>query len=169
MKRSIFSSITILTFLSCLLFVNISQAQQSNSKTSFKATDKNELFANLDAPPNTTADKTLNSEAGWKSAKFKNLGAYVKANLTYPEIAKENGVEGNVTILFEISPEGNVIEAKVIKSLGLGCDEAALELIKNMPHWSPASNHGIPTKEVKKTGFHFSSQIISLPKNETTK
>lgn len=43
----------------------------------------------------------------------------------YPEEAKENEIEGTVKILAMIDRDGEVLDAKVIESIGYGCDEAA--------------------------------------------
>jgi len=44
----------------------------------------------------------------------------------YPEIARRAGIEGIVFLNIQIDEKGNVINAKVLKGLGAGCDEAAI-------------------------------------------
>lgn len=51
-------------------------------------------------------------------------------NVKYPEHAELYGLEGTVTLLVNISSLGDVEDVKVIKELGLGCDEAAIEAVK---------------------------------------
>ena len=50
--------------------------------------------------------------------------------LEIPESAKRNKIEGNVLVKFKINKYGKVINPKVVKSLGYGCDKEALRLIK---------------------------------------
>jgi periplasmic protein TonB len=56
----------------------------------------------------------------------------ISANITYPDIARNYHVEGEVDVLLTINQDGNVIDAKVTKGIGFGCDEAALEAAKQI-------------------------------------
>lgn len=56
----------------------------------------------------------------------------------YPEMARQAGVEGRVTLQVFISPEGEPLEARVVQSSGLSSmDSAALEAVR-LSRWSPA-------------------------------
>ena len=65
--------------------------------------------------------------------------------ITYPEAAKKAGVEGKVYLLVYINENGDVDDVKVIKGLYGGCDEAAVEAVKNSK-FTPAEDKGIPIK-----------------------
>ena len=81
----------------------------------------------------------------------KALSTYIAQNLDYPDLAKENGIEGMVIIEFYIAEDGSIEKVGVDKSLGFGCDEAALNVVKHMPSWSPAQLRGKNiTKKMKK-------------------
>lgn len=72
--------------------------------------------------------------------------AAILKNLRYPEIARRAGVEGTVFIHALIDRRGNVINTKVLKSLGNnGCDEAAADAIKKTK-WKPALQRDKPVK-----------------------
>ncbi len=60
---------------------------------------------------------------------------YFESNLEYPKEALKNGIEGTVQVKFKLYYKGNISEAKVIKSVGYGCDEEALRLVNSMPNW----------------------------------
>lgn len=45
--------------------------------------------------------------------------------LHYPKQAKENGIEGIVTIMVYIERSGEVLDAQVVSGIGYGCDESA--------------------------------------------
>lgn len=72
------------------------------------------------------------------------LGAIYK-HITYPEIAKKAGVEGKVYLLVYINEKGGVDNVKVIKGLGAGCDQAAINGIKEIK-FTPAKDKGVPVK-----------------------
>jgi protein TonB len=70
----------------------------------------------------------------------------IQSKLVYPEIARKAGVEGRVYVNVIIDEKGNVVGAKVIKSLGNnGCDEAAIAAIKAVK-WRPAKQRDKPVK-----------------------
>lgn len=52
--------------------------------------------------------------------------------IVYPEIAKKAGIEGRVVLQFVVDEAGNVTEPRVIRGIGGGCDEAALNAIKDL-------------------------------------
>jgi len=72
------------------------------------------------------------------------IGA-IQALIEYPEIAKRAGVEGRVFVLAFVDENGNVTAAKIIKGIGAGCDEAAIEAIKKTK-FKPGKQRGTPVK-----------------------
>lgn len=67
---------------------------------------------------------------------------YLAANLKYPIIAKEKKITGEVVVQFIIEVDGNISGAKVLDSLGYGCDEEALRVVREMPKWTPGKIYG---------------------------
>ena len=75
------------------------------------------------------------------------LMQYVARNIVYPELAKEAGVQGIVYVSFVVNETGKVESAKVLKGIGLGCDEEVMRVINKMPQWKkPGKNAGHPVK-----------------------
>ena len=54
----------------------------------------------------------------------------IQEKIHYPEIAKRAGIEGKVYVLAFIDESGNVINARIIRGIGAGCDEAAIDAVK---------------------------------------
>ena len=72
--------------------------------------------------------------------------AAIQSRLKYPEIARKAGVEGRVYVNVLIDEKGNVVDTKILKSLGNnGCDEAAISAIKTVK-WIPAKQRDRPVK-----------------------
>lgn len=71
--------------------------------------------------------------------------ASIQKNITYPSIAKQAGIEGKVYILAYINDKGSVDQVKVLKGIGAGCDEAAMEAVKKNK-FTPGKNKGMPLK-----------------------
>lgn len=84
----------------------------------------------------------------------KALKQFISDNLKYPEEAGKHKIEGTVQVFFIIGNKGNVIEAKIINSLGYGCDEEALRVIKLLKFKIPKTHNVKPTFN-KKINIHF--------------
>jgi TonB family protein len=77
----------------------------------------------------------------------KAMQEFLRQNLRYPEDAFKKGVEGTVSIRYEIDYKGNVTNVEVLTSVGHGCDEEAVRLAKLLKFDVP------PTRKLKVT-FH---------------
>jgi len=55
----------------------------------------------------------------------------IREKIIYPEIARRAGVEGKVFVRAYVDETGLVKRAEVIKGIGLGCDEAAMDAVLN--------------------------------------
>jgi TonB family protein len=78
------------------------------------------------------------------------IGAFytnIMQNLKYPEKAQRMGLEGKVFIEFVVEKDGSVTNVKVLKGIGAGCDEEAVEVIKNSGKWVPGKQHGKPVRQ----------------------
>lgn len=67
---------------------------------------------------------------------------WLAANIKYPNIAKENGIQGRVIAEFVVSKTGDISNVKIVRGIGGGCDEEAIRVIKEMPKWKPGKNNG---------------------------
>ncbi|MGD8779493.1 MAG: TonB family protein [Ignavibacteria bacterium] len=65
----------------------------------------------------------------------------IQNNIVYPEKARLYGLEGIVTVAATISAKGEILESKVIKGLGLGLDEAAIDAVKSTRFLPGKSNN----------------------------
>lgn len=75
------------------------------------------------------------------------LMQYVARSIVYPQLAKEAGVQGVVYVSFVVNEAGKVESSKVLKGIGLGCDEEVLRVINKMPQWKkPGKNAGHAVK-----------------------
>lgn len=71
--------------------------------------------------------------------------AAIAQKVHYPEIAKRAGIEGRVFVKAIIDTEGNVVETEIVKGLGAGTDESAIEAIRNSK-FTPGKINGKPVK-----------------------
>jgi len=74
--------------------------------------------------------------SGWKT--FKNQ---LERNMRYPKEAEENEISGRVIISFFVDRNGQLSDFQVKKSLGYGCDEEAIRMLRNGPPWDAGATN----------------------------
>ena len=62
---------------------------------------------------------------------------WVNSRLVYPEIAKENGVQGRVTLQFTVEKDGSVTKVKVLRGVDPSLDKEAIRVVSQSPKWKP--------------------------------
>jgi protein TonB len=62
---------------------------------------------------------------------------WVNSRLVYPEIAKENGVQGRVTLSFTVEADGRVTNVRVLKGVDDSLDKEAVRVVSSSPKWTP--------------------------------
>ncbi|MEQ8628989.1 energy transducer TonB [Ekhidna sp.] len=88
-----------------------------------------EMNNQRDAPPKPSIGDSLYQQ-------------YLTEELIYPDAAQENEIEGEVILKLTISASGEIIDIKIEKSLGYGCDEEAIRLIEEGSGWVPGYKDG---------------------------
>jgi len=92
-------------------------------------------------PPWLHGSAGLPPSAGTGSLSLQN---YLKKHVSYPQEALDHGVEGLVSITFEITKERKPVNFRIRRGIGYGCEEAVIEILKNIP-WRPSIQQGVPT------------------------
>ena len=62
---------------------------------------------------------------------------WVNSRLVYPEIAKENGVQGRVTLQFTVEADGRVTNVRVLRGVDESLDKEAVRVVSSSPKWTP--------------------------------
>lgn len=66
-------------------------------------------------------------------------------NVSYPQTAKDAGIEGKVFVKAIIDEKGNVLETSILKSVNADCDKAAMDAIKQTK-FTPGIKDNKPVK-----------------------
>jgi TonB family protein len=69
---------------------------------------------------------------------------YIRKHLIIPETALDKNMEGSVMLRYKVDELGLISEVVILKSLGFGLDEAAVNIIKSFPPLNSATYNGIP-------------------------
>jgi protein TonB len=73
----------------------------------------------------------------FKGGDANEFSKWVNSRLVYPEIAKENGLQGRVTLSFTIKADGTLSDVKVLRGVDPSLDQEAVRVVKSSPKWTP--------------------------------
>jgi TonB family protein len=100
-----------------------------------------------------STDNTYHSPAPEEG--FSAFREYLEENLQYPEEAKAEGIEGKVVLKLTISSSGAIKDIEVKRSLGYGCDEEAIRLVREGPNWNNARRGDDPIESTVRVKVKF--------------
>lgn len=72
------------------------------------------------------------------------LFKFIYDNIKYPELAKENNIQGKVILRFCVTYKGTVDQVSVVRGVDPSLDEEAIRVIKMLPLWKPGKQGGKP-------------------------
>ncbi len=72
---------------------------------------------------------------------------FINKNIQKPDTIMKGG-DGKVFLWFNVAEDGSISNIKVIKEIPgcKACNDEAIRLVKLMPKWEPALEHGRPVK-----------------------
>lgn len=77
---------------------------------------------------------------GGQAALFK----YISENVKYPQIAKENGIQGKVYVQFVVGKTGAITDVRILRGVDASLDKEAMRVVASMPPWTPGKQRGKP-------------------------
>lgn len=83
------------------------------------------------------------------------LNDYLQKNLRYPAEAQRAKIQGKVIVGFVVTDVGRIADVQVKQSVGGGCDEEAVRVVKGMPNWTPGQLNGKPVNVQTSLPFSF--------------
>ena len=143
MGRNIFSILFIF-----LVFTTNAQVSQLNGIFNKVAIDASEWTSNPTSGGSDTANVVYEvveiqpsppgGMAGWNK--------YLMENLRYPTNAQRKGIEGTVIVAFVVNIDGTTTDIEILRSVGGGCDEEVIRIVKGSPKWTPGMQRGTPVR-----------------------
>lgn len=79
----------------------------------------------------------VEEKPSFNSGDANEFSKWVNSKLVYPEIAKENGVQGRVTLQFTVNADGTVSNVKVLRGVDSSLDKEAVRVVSSSPKWKP--------------------------------
>jgi TonB family protein len=80
---------------------------------------------------------------------------YIHKEMVYPEACIKEKKQGRTLISFVVEKDGSVSSIKLLRGIGYGCDEAAMDVVRKMPKWKPAIQRGKPVRVQYQLPFIF--------------
>ena len=72
----------------------------------------------------------------------KALLKYIAEHVVYPEMAKENDIQGTVYVGFVVNEKGKVTNVSVLRGVDPLHDKEAIKVIQGLPDWKPGKQSG---------------------------
>jgi protein TonB len=69
---------------------------------------------------------------------------YISENTNYPEIAKENNIQGRVIVRFCVTSRGGVSQVSILKGVDPELDKEAIRVVTSLPPFKPGKQGGQP-------------------------
>ncbi|MCR5445055.1 MAG: energy transducer TonB [Bacteroidales bacterium] len=70
------------------------------------------------------------------------LYKYLRDNIKYPQLARDNNITGKVYVTFVVERDGSIANPRILKDIGGGCGAEAIRVVKSMPKWTPGKQRG---------------------------
>lgn len=67
---------------------------------------------------------------------------YLRTEIKYPTVCREDKIEGRVLVTFVINKDGSIVDPEVVRGVHPALDSEALRVISQMPAWKPGILHG---------------------------
>ena len=74
------------------------------------------------------------------------LMKYLQKNIRYPQICKEQRVQGRVIVQFVVNADSTITDVNVVKPVNPYLDQEAVRVVKAMPKWTPGKQRGEPVR-----------------------
>jgi periplasmic protein TonB len=69
---------------------------------------------------------------------------YIAEHTTYPDIAKENNIQGRVIVRFCVTAKGGVSQVSILKGVDPELDAEAIRVVNTLPGFKPGKQGGKP-------------------------
>ena len=115
------------------LFIQLEENNQAFEIYDYHTADVEEEEVEEDAIPFFVVEQ----KPSFNKGDANEFAKWVNARLVYPEIAKENGVQGRVTLQFTVEADGRVSNVHVLRGVDESLDKEAVRVVSSSPKWKP--------------------------------
>lgn len=99
-----------------------------------------------EADEETVPFQLVDVKPRFKGGDSNEFSEWVNSHLEYPKEAKENGIQGRVTLQFTVEPDGRITDVSVLRGIDSSLDKEAVRVVSKSPRWSPGLHDGKPVR-----------------------
>jgi hypothetical protein len=115
-------------------------------KYSYVVAAKDEFYKVVQFTPRFPGCEDLPTQKEKKSCADAKMLEYIYSNLKYSEEAINKKVNNGLVIQFIIETDGYITDINVVRDIGYGCGQSAIDVVESMNHmeesWIPGSQYG---------------------------
>ena len=115
------------------LFMNLEDNNQAIEIQDYREAEVEEEEVEEEAIP----FQLVEQKPSFNGGDANEFSKWVNSRLVYPEIAKENGVQGRVTLQFTVEADGRVTNVRVLRGVDESLDKEAVRVVSSSPKWKP--------------------------------
>ncbi|MDL2245397.1 M56 family metallopeptidase [Parabacteroides sp. OttesenSCG-928-J18] len=102
----------------------------------------------------------------------KELLNFITNNISYPEVAKEKGIQGRVVISYVVEKDGSITNLEVVRGQDPSLDKEAIRVMSTSPKWTPGQEKGITVRTKYTMPIQFrlgekTDRALSAPSSES--
>lgn len=111
------------------------------------ASEESDIFTLVEQMPRFPGCEALEGDDDDKKAcADRQLLRFIYTNITYPNLARENGIEGMSVIRFMVTEHGTIVDCEILRDPGGACGKESLRVVKLMnelpSRWTPGKQSG---------------------------
>jgi TonB family protein len=115
---------------------------QATDTTIYKVADEMPRFPGCEALYDSIAER--------QNCASQKMLEFIYRNIRYPDEARQQNIEGNVVVQFVVEKDGSLSQMVVLREIGGGCGQAAIEVLSAMSQrglrWIPGKKNGQPVR-----------------------
>lgn len=120
------------------------------------------ILTEVDIPPLFEGcDDPLISEEQRQACSVPKIQAFINQNIIYPDSARIQNIEGVVVVRFSVTKEGAISDLELIRTIGAGCGQEAMRVVRMMPNFRPALRDGKPVATKMTLPIRFKKTVAS--------
>lgn len=93
-----------------------------------------------------------------RSCTNKSVMKTIYSHVKYPQIARENEIEGTVVLSFVVTKDGSIQNLEIVRDIGGGCGTAVINAMKKLGDFYPGKHNGRPVSVIYKLPVKFKLQ-----------
>jgi protein TonB len=108
--------------------------------------NEREIFKVVEENPTFPGCEEVTAKTERQQCAEKKMLEFIYANINYPSIARENGIQGMVVVKFVVERDGSISNIEIGRDIGGGCGNEAVRVVSIMPKWNPGKQRGTPVR-----------------------